>query len=631
MSHFNLSRVTQPLLAALLILILPLSASATHIVGGQMRMNYLSPGRYNLGLTLYFDAVNGSIGARDPSVTVYIFEKRTNVLKDVFTLPFIEANPVEYTNSDCQINTLATDELNYQLTVTLNPARYASIHGYYIAWERCCRNRIISNIQNPSAAAQTFYLEFPALLRDGQPFINSSPHNFLPIGDYACAGTPFLAPFGGTDLDGDSLVYDLITPLNGHADSNDPIPPSQPAPYDRVLWLPGFDSTNQITGPQPLRVDRQTGQISFTAGQPGLYVFGVRCSEYRNGIKIGEVRREFQQLVVGACDVQPAHINLTQPGAPHHAPVYVPGTILTLPPPPAPRCLNVYATDGDPNSWLYISLRQVSAQPPAPLPTLSINHGVVNALAPVDTLIAQLCFSECFGRDGGQMELYLIVEDGACPIPHRDSVLLQVEAQPAPNVVPTLVLDQGKTVYEVKPGESVAFDFTGHDPDPDTRVTVQGANLTSAKLRDLLITCPTHTALNQASTRLTWPVDCSTPPGDYDLRIRTTSETCGRLQSRDTTVLVRVLPPDTTFLIPPNIFTPNGDGVNDTFQPAAGIPTPCGQEFRQVRIFNRWGRELFVSRSREATWTGQGAGEGMYFYFLEYSDRSYKGWVELVR
>ena len=43
------------------------------------------------------------------------------------------------------------------------------------------------------------------------------------------------------------------------------------------------------------------GFLTATPSQQGLYVFAVKCDEYRNGEKIGEVRRDFQMLVVDVC------------------------------------------------------------------------------------------------------------------------------------------------------------------------------------------------------------------------------------------------------------------------------------------------------------------------------------------
>jgi gliding motility-associated-like protein len=182
-----------------------------------------------------------------------------------------------------------------------------------------------------------------------------------------------------------------------------------------------------------------------------------------------------------------------------------------------------------------------------------------------------------------------------------------------------------------KPGGIISFPFVGTDLDPLTRVTVLARDLTAGSLRGQAITCPAQTGENSASTRLTWQLDCNTPPGDYDLHIQTLSEACSRVLTRDSLIRVTVLPPDTAYTRPYNIFTPNADGLNDDFRPAAGIQPGCGQEFRQLRIFNRWGREVFSSPDRAAVWTGDKMSTGMYFYFLEYSDRTYKGWVELMR
>ncbi len=59
----------------------------------------------------------------------------------------------------------------------------------------------------------------------------------------------------------------------------------------------------------------------------------------------------------------------------------------------------------------------------------------------------------------------------------------------------------------------------------------------------------------------------------------------------------------------PNVFTPNGDGQNDTFHIAgtAGRPT-------QVRIFNRWGQMVMEAANYQNNWRAQDLPEGTYFY-----------------
>jgi gliding motility-associated-like protein len=67
----------------------------------------------------------------------------------------------------------------------------------------------------------------------------------------------------------------------------------------------------------------------------------------------------------------------------------------------------------------------------------------------------------------------------------------------------------------------------------------------------------------------------------------------------------------------PNVFTPNGDGVNDTFGP---LPNR-GVERYELNIFDRWGTLLhrsLASQPWDGTHNGSPALEGVYFYDLTY-------------
>ncbi|MFN5223955.1 MAG: gliding motility-associated C-terminal domain-containing protein [Bacteroidota bacterium] len=63
----------------------------------------------------------------------------------------------------------------------------------------------------------------------------------------------------------------------------------------------------------------------------------------------------------------------------------------------------------------------------------------------------------------------------------------------------------------------------------------------------------------------------------------------------------------------PNSFTPNGDGLNDTF---GAIGEAIGEYTMQV--FNRWGQLVFESTSYKNQWDGRYEGEpvptGLYVY-----------------
>jgi gliding motility-associated-like protein len=51
----------------------------------------------------------------------------------------------------------------------------------------------------------------------------------------------------------------------------------------------------------------------------------------------------------------------------------------------------------------------------------------------------------------------------------------------------------------------------------------------------------------------------------------------------------------------PNIFTPNGDGINDTWKPKM---SEYIKEGYQLSVFDRWGQRIFHTTDTEAAWDG---------------------------
>lgn len=67
----------------------------------------------------------------------------------------------------------------------------------------------------------------------------------------------------------------------------------------------------------------------------------------------------------------------------------------------------------------------------------------------------------------------------------------------------------------------------------------------------------------------------------------------------------------------PDIFTPNGDGINDTFKLFISGGTPV-----KLIIYNRWGNPVFSSKDSNPEWDGKlkegDVLNGRYAYVLEY-------------
>ncbi|MBI3511484.1 MAG: gliding motility-associated C-terminal domain-containing protein [Bacteroidetes bacterium] len=92
---------------------------------------------------------------------------------------------------------------------------------------------------------------------------------------------------------------------------------------------------------------------------------------------------------------------------------------------------------------------------------------------------------------------------------------------------------------------------------------------------------------------------------------------------------------DATSLCELNIysgFTPNGDGINDTWIIDGADKVNCN-----VRIFNRWGNEVWFNSHYDNTqnvWKGQdkqghNLPDGTYYYIISIGDHTSHGWVEL--
>ena len=86
-----------------------------------------------------------------------------------------------------------------------------------------------------------------------------------------------------------------------------------------------------------------------------------------------------------------------------------------------------------------------------------------------------------------------------------------------------------------------------------------------------------------------------------------------------------------------NVFTPNGDGVNDYFQIVI-----FGTTYFKVEIFNRWGTLIYTLDHTNQRWdgtmyeSGEALPDGTYFYVATYgkydgTDEMVKGYVSLIR
>ncbi len=298
-------------LLSLLILsffLVPATTIATHIVGGSLTYEHLGGSTYRFIMKLYRDCAPGN-AAFPANLTIQVRQPNGTAFTTV-VIPFPGATSVPLNIDTCVANPgLCLQEAIYSRVVNNIPP---NVGGYHVYYQLCCRNASLMNVTNPLSAAASWYTYIP----DNTVWLtNSSPQwaQFPPV--FVCQNTPLNFDHSATDSDGDSLAYSLYTPH----DDNPPTFPLNVCTFTPVPWSntnPGnppsflYGPTNALGGPPgSLTMNPATGLLNGSPPYTGQFVVGIRCTEYRNSIKIGEILRDFQFNVVYCPPISVASFN----------------------------------------------------------------------------------------------------------------------------------------------------------------------------------------------------------------------------------------------------------------------------------------------------------------------------------
>ena len=290
-----------------LLLVSSLWSSASHIVGGEITYKYVSKASngditYAVRLSLFLDCKDGKTQSilDDATALINVFNAKSgsllkNLCKEVSRQSPIRVSANAY---KCIKNSpdVCVDLYIYDVNLVLPKLS----NGYIISFERCCRNVIIENINSPGSTGATYWTEIKPESTIG---VNSSPvfKSRPPI--FLCLNAPFTFDHSATDSDGDSLVYELYTPYYG-ASNGRPRPnfgdirqgtPVFPLSGNRLVrWISPYSQTDEMGGNPQLEIDELTGRLTVTPTQSGQFVVGIKVKEYRNGVLIGETKRDYQ-------------------------------------------------------------------------------------------------------------------------------------------------------------------------------------------------------------------------------------------------------------------------------------------------------------------------------------------------
>ena len=290
---------------------------ATHSMGADLTYECVGGNNYKIRVAFYRDCI-GINAPNSVNVTISSASCGQRFTRTLFPVPGTgqEITPLcPNALSTCKGGVFTgIQEWVYERVVTL-PAQCTD---WTFSYELCCRNAAINTITNP--LTNTFYI-YATLNNTISPCNTSPVFSNKPV-PFACLGQELCFNHGASDADGDSLVYELITPKQN--DSTD------------VSYIPPFSASNPLTSSPSVYFNTSTGDICMTPTQLDVTVMAVLVKEYRNGVLIGTVERDIQVTVINCNNTLPtlSGINGTDQFS---------DTICAN----QPYCFNVYSNDPD--------------------------------------------------------------------------------------------------------------------------------------------------------------------------------------------------------------------------------------------------------------------------------------------
>jgi PKD repeat protein len=273
-------------------------AKSTHIMGSDMTWDCIGQDSFMITLTLYRDC-NGIPMDNIARVTV----KCVTTSQTLQTMSIPKPPPVDITptcdNSCTRCESrgcsfpYGIEKYTYQqLLVISNAGTCCKIS---LSWTSCCRNTTITT----GMASGSFWCE--AMLDRCQTPCDNSPRFTNPPVAIICIGQDFTFNHGVTDFDIggqggllDSLGYEWVYP-RGNGGSN--LSYSGQYDYNEPIFYWGFGNPN-LPLPRGFHLDPYTGDIGFRPMKVEQTVLAMKVTEYRNGVKIGEITRDMQIIVI---------------------------------------------------------------------------------------------------------------------------------------------------------------------------------------------------------------------------------------------------------------------------------------------------------------------------------------------
>jgi gliding motility-associated-like protein len=267
-------------------------------------------GQYKIRLTLYLDETSGLINYEKQNCYLFQNDKHWESTGQwqyfgIIPLERTSSTKIDHDTTICSNSEKSGIFLNiYENTLAIpDLSQFSFNQGYGVAWHNPTGHREGKDVNFSNAGLQTEWVTtfIPPLTIDGVNVENSSP-SIGDLGTFVLCKDQFATiQLSATDRDGDNLRYKLFKPYGIHFNQ-------QLSGYDDIYdveltWSNGYSDQNQMHGNPGLGIDHNTGLITVRPSDEGQYFIGISVEEYRNGKKLGCVSF-YYTLVVVDCNEQ---------------------------------------------------------------------------------------------------------------------------------------------------------------------------------------------------------------------------------------------------------------------------------------------------------------------------------------
>lgn len=264
---------------------------ASHAAGGELNYFPINDSVYRVSFKLFRDCS----GIPEPGFVTLCVKNPCDTIQN-FTVQLLKLQPSNQNGAEIPY-------LCAYLRSTCNGGPFYGMEVWYydslVTLSSKCSNWTFSttisarNTTDNINGGGNFYVE--AVLDNLNFQRNTSPSFTSNPDPVSCAlNTPYTFDHNGVEIDGDSLVYSLISARTAFSCE----------PFTNLNYV-GQNTAQMPIPSSSFSLNTSTGQLSFNATSIGNFTVVVKCTEYRNGQVIGSIMREAIYKTANCSGVKP--------------------------------------------------------------------------------------------------------------------------------------------------------------------------------------------------------------------------------------------------------------------------------------------------------------------------------------